>query len=135
MIGWGLLVVDHSSGVSEEILRVAFVLAKGNSLVGVESSGEVVTIYDSEHSGIDVEVDSNVEMSPGVVLALIIGQWQLVSFQENSLGHSRILNLRFKDVDGVIVEEIVDSALAGSEVFVGVLHNWLDEVGIKDQDL
>ena len=59
--------------MSEEILRIALGLAKSNSLVGVESSGKVVTIYDSEHSLIDVEVDSNVEMSPGVVLALIIG--------------------------------------------------------------
>ena len=121
--------------MSEQILRVAFWLSKSDALVGIESPGELVAVDDSEDSSVDIEVDSNVEVSPVVVLALIMGQWELVSLQENTLGHSGVLNLGLEDVDGVIIEEVVDSALARSEVLVGVLDHGLNEVGVKDQDL
>ena len=58
-----------------------------------------------------------------------------MSLEENSLWHSGVLNLRLEDVDGVVIEEVVDSALARSEVLVGVLHDGLDEISVKDQDL
>ena len=135
LVRWGLLEVDHGSGVSEEILRVALGLSESDSLVGVESSGELVAVNNSEDSGVDIEVDANVEVSPGVVFALIIRQRELVSLEEYSLWHSGVLNLGLEDVDGVVIEEVVDSALARSEVLVGVLHDGLDEVGVKDQDL
>jgi len=121
--------------VSEQILRVAFGLAESDALIGVESSGELVAVDNSEDSSVDIEVHADVEVSPGVVLALVMGQWELVSLQENSLRHSGVLNLGLEDVDGVVIEEVVDSALARSEVLVGVLHDGLDEVGVKDQDL
>jgi hypothetical protein len=51
------------------------------------------------------------------------------------LGNTRVLNLWLEDMDGVIIEEVVDSALSGSEVFIWVFNNWLDEKGVKDKDL
>ena len=50
LVRWGLLEVDHGSGVSEEILRVALGLAESDALVGVESSSELVAVDNSEDS-------------------------------------------------------------------------------------
>ena len=56
-----------------------------------------------------------------------------MSLEEVSLGNSGVLNLWLEDLDGVIVQEVVDLALSGSEVFVWVLNDWLNEVGFEDK--
>jgi hypothetical protein len=117
--------------MSKEIFWVAFGTTKCNSFVLIESLGEIITINDSEDSLVYVEVHSNIQIPPGIVFALIIWEWQLVSLKENSLWNSGVLNLGLKNVDGVIVKEIVDSALSGSEILVGVFNNWFDEKGVK----
>jgi hypothetical protein len=58
-----------------------------------------------------------------------------VSLQENTLRDTRVFNLWLEDMDGVVIEEVVDSALSRSEVFIWVFNNWFDEKGIKDKDL
>ena len=85
--------------------------------------------------GTDIEVHADVEVSPGIVLALVMGQWELVSLQENSLGHSGVLNLGLEDVNGVVIEEVVDSALARSEVLVGVFDDWFLEISEEAESL
>lgn len=77
----------------------------------------------------------DVEILPGVVLGLVIGIWELVSLQEDALGDARVLNLRFNDVDCVIIQVVVDNAFADSEVFIWVFNNWFLEVGIEFEDL
>ena len=44
-------------------------------LIGVETSGEIITVDNTEDSAIDVEVLSQVEILPSVVLGLIIREW------------------------------------------------------------
>jgi len=39
------------------------------------------------------------------------------------------------DVDGVIIEVVEDDALSDSEVLVGVLNNWLLEIGEEFKNL
>jgi hypothetical protein len=56
-----------------------------------------------------------------------------MSLQEGSLWDARVLNLGLINVDGVVFEEVVDDALAGSEVLVGVLDDWLDEEGVENE--
>jgi hypothetical protein len=56
-----------------------------------------------------------------------------VSLEEVSLGNSGVLNLWLEDLDGVIVQEVVDFALSGSEVFVWILNDWLNEIGFEDK--
>lgn len=58
-----------------------------------------------------------------------------MSLQENTLRDTRVFNLWLEDMDGVVIEEVVDSALSRSEVFIWVFNNWFDEKGIKDKDL
>ena len=58
-----------------------------------------------------------------------------MALQEDALGNARVFDLGLEDVDGVVVEEVVDSALAGSEVFVGVFNDGLDEISVENEDL
>ena len=63
-IGWVLLHCDHSSGLDEWILWELLWRIQCDSLVGIEALCEIISINDSEHSAVDVEVDSNVKVSP-----------------------------------------------------------------------
>jgi len=130
-----LLEVDHSSGVSEEIFWVSLRGSKSDSLVGVESLGEIIAVNDSENSLVDIEVDTNVEVLPDVVFRLVIWIWKLMSLQKDSLRHSRVLNSWLDDVDGVIVKVVVDDAFSDSVVFVWVFNNWFLEVSVEAENL
>ena len=55
------------------------------AFVGVESSGELITVDNSEDSLINVEVHANVQILPGVEFAMVFWVWQFVSLQENTL--------------------------------------------------
>ena len=130
-----MLVVDHGPSLGEEVLWVALGGVQRNSLVSIETPGEVIAINNSEDSLVDAEVDGDVQILPSVVLGMIIWERQLVSLQENALRNSSVLNSWLDDVDGVIVQVIVDDALAESEVLIGVLNNWLLEVCVEAKNL
>ena len=54
-----------------------------------------------------------------------------MSLEEDTLWDTRVFDLWFIDVDGVVIEEVVDLALSGSEVFVGIFNDWLNKVSVK----
>ena len=58
-----------------------------------------------------------------------------MSLEENSLWNSRVLNSVLNDVDGVVIEVVEDDALSDSEVLVGILNNWLLEIGEEFKNL
>lgn len=124
LIWWGLFHVDHGSGMSEKISWISLRSIKCNSFIGIESSGEVITVDDSENSSVDVEVHAEIEVSPGVVLGLVIWEWELVSLKEDSLWDTRVLNSWFNYVDGVIIEIVIDDALSHPEVLVWIFNDW-----------
>jgi hypothetical protein len=121
--------------MSEEILWVAFWLAESYTLIGEEPPSEIIAINDSENSLVHIEVDANVQVLPDIVFRLVLWVWELVSFQEDSLWHSRVLNSWLDDVDGVVIKVVVDDALPDSIVFVCVLNNWFLEVTMESQHL
>jgi hypothetical protein len=121
--------------VSEEIFWVSLRGSKSDSLVGVESPGEIIAVNDSENSLVDIEVDTNVEVLPDVVFRLVIWEWKLMSLQKDSLWHSRVLDSWLDDVDGVIVKVVVDDAFSDSVVFVWIFNNWFLEVSIEAENL
>lgn len=135
LVWWSLLHVDHSSSLSEKIIWITLWGIKCNAFVGKESSGEVIAVYDSENSLVDVEIARDVHISPGVVLGVIIRVWQLMSLEEDALWNTSVLNSWLNDVDGVIIEIVVDDAFSESEILIGILDNWLLEIGIKAQNL
>ena len=130
-----LFEADHSSGVSEQILWEGFRSIKSTSLIGIKPSGEWIAINNSENSLINIEVHSNLQVLPCVVFRLIIWEWKLVSLKEDTLWNSRVLNLRLKDVDGIVIKEIVNPALSASKVFIWIFNNWLDEEGFENENL
>ena len=123
-----LLVVDHQPSSGEKIFWVALRWVKSNSFIGVESSGEVITVNDSENSSVHIEVHSDVKVLPDVVIGWIFWSWELVSLHEDSLGDSGVLNSWLDDVDGVVIKIVVDGALSESIVLIGILNNWLLEI-------
>jgi hypothetical protein len=133
---WGsLLVVDHQSGLGEEILWVAFWVVEWNTLVGVEPSGEIIAVDDSEDSCVHIEVHTNVEVLPNVVLGWVLWVWQLVSLHEDSLWDTGVLNSWLEDVDGVVIEIVENDALSQSVVLIGVFNDWFLEVSRKGEGL
>ena len=123
-----LLVVDHQPGLGEKICWVALRWVKSNSLVGEESSGEVIAVDDSENSSVHIEVHSNVEVLPDVILGWVLWSWELVSLHEDSLGNSRVLNSWLDDVKGIVIKVVEDGALSKSVVLIGIFNNWLLEI-------
>jgi hypothetical protein len=123
-----LLVIDHQPGLGEKILWVALRWVKSSSLVGVESSGEIIAVDDSENSSVHIEVHSNVKVLPDVVLGWILWSWELVSLHEDSLWNSGVLNSWLDNVDGIVIKIVVDSAFSDSVVLIGIFNNWLLEI-------
>lgn len=71
--------------MSKDVFWISLSGVKRLSFIGKEPSSEGVTVNKSEDSLVDVKVDSNIEVLPGVVLALVLWEWQLVSLKEDSL--------------------------------------------------
>ena len=123
--------VSCQPGLGEKILWVALRWVKSSSLVGVESSGEIIAVNDSENSSVHIEVHSNVKVLPDVVLGWILWSWELVSLHEDSLWNSRVLNSWLDDVDGIVIKIVVDSAFSDSVVLIGIFNNWFLEIRVK----
>jgi len=58
-----------------------------------------------------------------------------VSLKEDALRDTSVLNTLLNDVDGVIVEVVVDGALSDSIVLGRVFDNWLLEVSFEVKNL
>jgi hypothetical protein len=54
-----------------------------------------------------------------------------VSLEENSLRNTTVFNSVLKDMECIVVKIIINSALADTIVFCGVLNNGLLEIGLK----
>ena len=135
LIRRSLLVVNHGASVSEVVIGLALRSVQGAALVLVETSREVIAVNNSEDTLVHVQVAAQVEISPGVVSGLIIGERKLVSLEEDALGDTRVLNARLDDVKGVVIKVIEDDALADAEVFVGVFDDGLLEESVELEDL
>ena len=58
-----------------------------------------------------------------------------LSLEESTLHGATVDHFGLYDQDRSVLKEVVDYEFSDSEVLVGVLHNGLNEVGVKDQDL
>ena len=58
-----------------------------------------------------------------------------MSFHENTLRDTRVLDSWLDDVDGVIVEIIVNNTFSNSEVFISILNDWFLEVSMEFENL
>jgi hypothetical protein len=135
LIWRSLFVIDHSSGVSEKIFWVCLRLTEWDTLIGKETPGEIVAVDKSEDSLVDIEIDANIEIRPYVIFGLVLWVWKFVSFQKDALRNTGVLNSWLDDVDGVIVEVVVDNALSNSVVFVWILDYWFLEVSTEGKHL
>lgn len=150
LIWWSLFHVNHSSSVSEEVLWVFLTWAHFNSLVGEESSSEIVAVNKSEISSVDVEGNATVEILPGeislswrfkssikiwVLIVVIFVHWELMSLKENTLWDTRVLNSWLENMNGIVIKIVVQNTFSDSEVFVTILDNWFLEITVESQDL
>lgn len=104
-------------------------------MIGKETPGEIVAVDKSEDSLVDIEIDANIEIRPYVIFGLVLWVWKFVSFQKDALRNTGVLNSWLDDVDGVIVEVVVDNALSNSVVFVWILDYWFLEVSTEGKHL
>jgi hypothetical protein len=126
---------DHGPGFGEGVVRIALSTVQRNAFVRIEATSEVVSVHDSEHAAVYVEVDSDVKVMPGIGLWLKTRDEDLVSLKEHALRDARVLYLVLKDVQGVVVQVVEDCALAHPVVLIRALDNGLLEVCFEVQDL
>lgn len=131
LIGRSLLHIDHGSSVCELIVWISLSSSESDALVGKEPLGEVIAIANSEHSTVHIKVHSKVEVLPDVVEGLVVWVWELVPLEEDSLGNTGVLNSWLDDVDGIILEIVVDNTLSNSIVLIWILNHWLLEVTVE----
>ncbi len=96
-----LLHLDHSPGVFEWVCWLLLIFLKCAALVLVESSCEVITADNQEHSPIKLNLHANPKIAP-VELPLLTGVWCLMPLQEHALRDPRVLHLRLEYVDCVV---------------------------------
>lgn len=126
-----LLHGDHCSSPRERIFWIALRAVKSDTLVGVESTSKVVGIDNTEDAAIDVEVDADVKVPPSVGLGLKTRDKDLMALKKNTLRDTGVLYLVLKNVQGVIIKVIEDSALADTIVLIGALYDGLLEVAFE----
>ena len=98
--------------MDEWVIWEVFRRVQSNALVLVKLSSEFVAVYNSEHSAIDLEILSQVQISPCVELSAHILLGNFVAFQKDSLWDARIFNSLFNDVKSVIVKVVVNDAFS-----------------------
>jgi hypothetical protein len=132
---WGrLLEIDHSTSVLEWVIWQRFGSTESNALIGVEGTGEVVAIVDVENAVIKVNVNADIQVFPGVGFNRArLGNE--VTLKENSLGNSGVRDTGLQNVDSVVLQVVIHSALTEAVVLVLVLNNSLLEVDGEVQNL
>lgn len=132
---WGhLFEVDHSASVHEGVIGEALSSTLGLVFVCIEGSGELVAVDDSEDTAIEADVLADAKVLPSVAVdAVDFGH--KVSLQENALRNARVLDSVFHDVDRVILQVVVEGALANAIVFVRAFNNGFLEVTGEVQNL
>jgi hypothetical protein len=54
-----------------------------------------------------------------------------MSLEEDSLWNTSVFDSWLNNVDGIIVEVVVDDTFSESKVLIWILNNWLLKIGIK----
>ena len=131
LVGRRLLIVHHCTRVLEQIFWEWLGRIESSSLARIKSSGKFVTVDNSENTLVNIKVLADAQVLPCVVNGFVMWQWQLVSLHEDALWDAGVLHSWLDDVNGVIVEVVVDDALANSEILILVLNDWLLEVSVE----
>ena len=78
---------------------------------------------------------TNFQICPVVGVSWPGWVWELVSLEEDSLRDAGVLYTLLNDVDGIIVEVVVDGALPDSIVLGRVFDDWLLEISSEVKNL
>ena len=116
--------------MSEWVIWESFWNTNVKSLVREVTFGEFITVNNSEHSRINIDICAESQICP-VVVSRLVWFGQLVSLEEDSLWNSWVLYSALNDVDSVIIKVIVKNAFADSVVLIRVFNNWFLEVDFE----
>ena len=116
--------------MSEWVIRESLRHTNVKSLVREVSFGEIITVNNSEHSRINIDICAEFKICP-VVISRLVWFRQLVSLEEDSLWDAGVLYSALNDVHCVIIKVIVKNAFADSEILIRVLNNWFLEINIE----
>jgi len=134
-VGRVLFHVDHGAGLHERIIWISFWDIKCNTLILVESLGEIISIDYAEDSSIHIEVDANIQISPCVDSGFLSWDEHLVTLEEHTLRDAAVFNSVLKDVQSIVIEIVVNGALSDTVVLIGILYNGFLEVALEVKNL
>mmetsp|Transcript_75554 Transcript_75554/g.177402 ORF Transcript_75554/g.177402 Transcript_75554/m.177402 type:complete len:694 (+) Transcript_75554:221-2302(+) len=104
-----------------------------DALETVELTGTRVAVCDAEDTAVDGKVDTDIQVRPSVEAPVPLGH--AVSLEERPLRHSAVLFTRFRNLDGIVLEKVLDDAAPDAVgLDWGLLHRLLEE-GLKREHL
>ena len=116
--------------MNEGVVGVGLSSSKSNALIGVEWASELVTVDYTEHTSVELDINSDAEILPCVSLNAA-WFWDEVTFQKDALGNAGVLDTWFNDVQSWVFQVVVDGAFTNTIVLVGVFNDGLLEVGAE----
>jgi hypothetical protein len=126
---WGILLqIDKCTCLDEGVIGETFASTEFDTLVGVEWSGELITVIGVENSSVEINVATDIKVTPFISFNGARNRDKM-SLQEDALGDSRVGHFGLKNVNRVIIEVVVDGALAEAVVLIRVLDDGFLEVG------
>ena len=119
---------------AEQVIRQRLRLVERDFHVLIELFGEGIAIIYPEDAFEDVEVDSDVEVLPGVMVGQLADHLgHLLPLEEHALRNAGVFDFLLSDEDGLVGKVVVDLDGSDAVVFESAFDDVLLEVGIEAQ--
>lgn len=119
----------------KKVWRFGCGIVQGDFHVVVELSSEGITIVNVEDSFKEVDIDSDVEIFPCVIIRKLADNLgDFLSFQEHALGNTGVLNFGLGNIDCLISQVIVNEDFPDAIVLPLAFDDMLLEECIESQD-
>jgi hypothetical protein len=115
----------------EEITWQCFRLIEGAFHIVIELFGEGIAVIDPEDAFIDVDVDCDIEILPGVVVCQLPNNLgDFLPLEEDPLRNTCVLYFLLRDVNGFIRQVVVDVHRSDPVILKPALDDVLLEIAI-----
>ena len=103
--------------------------------ITVKIFGKAVTVVNVENSFVEVDVDSDVKVSPSVIVGKFTDDFRdFLPFKEDALWNAWVFDLWLSDVNGFVSKVIINNDFSDAVVFESAFNDVFLEVTIKSED-
>lgn len=103
------------------------------TLIAEKSFSKIITINNSENTPIEVDINPNIEITPGEMLGFIFRDF--VTSNKNALRNSRILHSWLSHISCIVLQMMMDNASPYTEIFISKLMHGFLEISEQSQNM